>query len=77
MLTQRAEEVARHLMPQGKKEGNEWCIGSIHGETGKSLKIKLTGEKAGLWCDFALGMLFQVIFLIYGQIHDKSLSLLH
>lgn len=55
MLAQRAEEVARHLLPAGKKESNKWCVGSINGEAGKSLKIHLTGEKAGIWCDFAIG----------------------
>ncbi|MDW9176990.1 toprim domain-containing protein [Legionella pneumophila] len=55
LLAQRAEDIARHLLPQGKKEGNEWCVGSISGESGKSLRVRLTGEKAGIWCDFATG----------------------
>ncbi len=53
LLCQRAEEIARHLMPNGTKQGNEWCVGSIRGEPGKSLKIRIAGEKSGLWCDFA------------------------
>ncbi len=52
-LAQRAEDVARYLFPSGKREGNEWCVGSISGEPGKSLKVHLTGEKSGVWCDFA------------------------
>ncbi|KTD21997.1 bifunctional DNA primase/helicase [Legionella israelensis] len=55
LLAQRAEDVARYLLPQGKKENNEWCVGSINGESGKSLRVHLTGEKAGVWCDFATG----------------------
>jgi len=54
-LAQRVEDIARHLFPQGKKEGSEWCVGSIAGEPGKSLKIHLVGDKAGVWCDFAEG----------------------
>ncbi|WP_412756285.1 toprim domain-containing protein [Legionella bozemanae] len=54
-LAQRAEEIARYLLPNGKRHGNEWCVGSISGEIGKSLKIHLIGEKAGVWCDFATG----------------------
>lgn len=54
-LAQRAEAVAKHLFPNGKKIGNEYCIGSVNGETGKSLKICLSGEKAGIWSDFATG----------------------
>ncbi len=55
VLAQRAEDVARYLLPQGKREGQEWCVGSIDGGSGKSLKLHLTGEKSGIWCDFATG----------------------
>ena len=55
MLAERAEEVARHLFPLGKLEGHEWCVGSIEGEAGKSLKIRVEGLKSGLWADFATG----------------------
>ena len=55
ILAQRAEDVARYLLPQGKREGQEWCVGSIDGGSGKSLKLHLTGEKSGIWCDFATG----------------------
>jgi hypothetical protein len=34
ILAQRAEDVARYLLPQGKKVGNEWEVGSISGEQG-------------------------------------------
>lgn len=54
-LSQRAEDFVRFLFPLGKKKGNEWCIGSIHGDEGVSLKIHLKGAKAGVWCDFATG----------------------
>ena len=54
-LAQRSEEIARYLLPNGKRQGSEWCIGNINGESGSSLKIHLTGDKAGLWCDFATG----------------------
>ena len=53
LLAQRADDIARYLLPQGKKDGNEWCVGSINAEPGKSLRVHLTGEKAGVWCDFA------------------------
>ena len=54
-LAQRSEDVASYLLPQGKREGNEWCVGSINGEPGNSLKVHLSGKKAGVWCDFATG----------------------
>lgn len=54
-LSQRAEDIARHLLPNGHKEGNEWRVGSASGETGRSLGVHLIGEKAGIWSDFANG----------------------
>ncbi|MDZ4345947.1 MAG: hypothetical protein U1E51_26335 [Candidatus Binatia bacterium] len=53
LLTARAEEVCRHLLPNGKLQGGQWCVGSISGEAGDSLKVHLTGTRAGSWVDFA------------------------
>lgn len=53
MLALRAEEVAKNLLPNGKKKGNEWLVGDIHGRAGNSLSVCLSGDKAGVFCDFA------------------------
>jgi hypothetical protein len=55
LLLQRVEELARYLFPAGKRESNHWCVGDITGVPGKSFKICIAGEKAGLWGDFAGG----------------------
>lgn len=52
-LAQRVEEVARHLLPAGKRVHDEWHVGNVGGDKGESLKITLAGEKKGLWFDFA------------------------
>jgi twinkle protein len=52
-LAERADEFVRPLLPDGVEKGGEWCVGSINGEPGESLKIKLTGDNAGLWKDWA------------------------
>lgn len=54
-LARRAEDIAQHLLPNGTKANNEWRAGSIRGEKGQSLGVHLTGDKAGLWCDFGNG----------------------
>src|SRR5574340_608846 len=54
-LADRAADVAEWLLPNGKKASGEWCVGSIAGETGKSLKVRLTGAKRGMWKDFNSG----------------------
>lgn len=51
-LVERVEEVCRHLLPAGKREGGEWVAGNIDGHPGRSLKVNLN-DKAGLWRDFA------------------------
>ncbi|MCC8361605.1 toprim domain-containing protein [Lysobacter sp. A6] len=55
MLAQRAEDVAAMLLPEGARQGREWCVGSLGGEAGASLKVHLGGSKAGVWADFATG----------------------
>jgi len=52
LLAQRVDSVVSYLLPNGKREGHEWRTGSVDGEPGKSLGVHLTGEKAGVWCDF-------------------------
>ncbi|QJQ31810.1 hypothetical protein GV829_04575 [Sphingomonas lacunae] len=55
MLKDRVEQLARELLPGGRKDGKEWCVGSIHGEKGQSLRVSLRGSKQGWWRDFAAG----------------------
>lgn len=52
-LAERARDVAEYLLPRGVLHGREWCVGSINGEAGESLKVSTGGGKAGTWADFA------------------------
>jgi twinkle protein len=52
-LAAQAESVVRELLPGGKVHGHEWCVGSINGEAGESLKVQLQGDRVGKWKDFA------------------------
>lgn len=54
-LASNAQGVAEYLLPQGRKEAAEWRAGSIGGEKGQSLGVRLTGPKAGVWADFSTG----------------------
>jgi twinkle protein len=45
----------RHLLPAGVIQGSEYCVGGIGGEKGQSLRIHMSGNKAGVWSDFASG----------------------
>src|SRR5690348_12154882 len=52
MLAERAEDVCRYLLPNGRRVGHEWKAGGVDGHAGDSLGVRLTGEKAGVWQDF-------------------------
>ncbi|WP_295379593.1 toprim domain-containing protein [uncultured Pseudacidovorax sp.] len=54
-LASRAEDVVRHLLPGGRRQGQEWKAGNTLGEKGDSLSVRLSGAKAGVWKDFAGG----------------------
>ena len=54
-LNDHAAEVVAHLLPEGKREGREWVVGSVNGEPGRSTRICLEGLKRGRWADFADG----------------------
>lgn len=55
MLAGQAERIATDLLPNGKRIGNNWCVGSIDAEAGDSLRVCISGSKAGIWSDFATG----------------------
>ena len=54
-LASRAEEFVQWLLPNGRKQGHEWLVGSLRGEPGQSCRVILSGEKAGLFIDWASG----------------------
>lgn len=58
-----------YLLPNGKKKGNEWCVGDLTGSAGESLKIVISGQKAGLWAEFGgheKGGIFDLIMAVRG-----------
>jgi len=52
-LARRAEEVARALYPHAKKEGRYIVVGDIHGAPGKSFRIAVDGQWAGMARDWS------------------------
>jgi hypothetical protein len=52
LLANQAEAVCEHLLPHGRRDGRDWSVGSVSGEPGNSMKVTLSGTKAGVWCDF-------------------------
>lgn len=55
MLAARMALLAQQVLPGGKRIGSEWVCGDITGKPGRSLSVRLTGPKAGIWSDFGGG----------------------
>ena len=71
-LASQAQSVCNELLPAGRVTRGEFEIGSIAGEEGKSLKVRVDGPKAGLWTDFAAGKGGDLIDL-WCQVRDQGL----
>lgn len=52
-LAPHASTICQELYPDGRIESGHFKIGSLDGESGRSLSVILNGEKAGMWTDFA------------------------
>jgi twinkle protein len=52
-LAESATTVAEYLLPRGKRVAGEWKAGSVSGEEGQSLSVRVAGAKRGIWRDFA------------------------
>jgi len=56
LLCQNVLSVCKLLLPDGQITGDEYCVGSLNGEKGSSLRVHIgKGEKLGLWTDFSTG----------------------
>lgn len=55
-LAEQSESVCAMLLPGGRRSGNDWVCGDVAGGRGNSLKVCLSGSKAGIWADFAAGI---------------------
>lgn len=55
LMADNAQLVAEHLLPNGRKMGKEWKVGSTGGEEGRSMSVCVGGAKRGVWKDFDSG----------------------
>ncbi len=44
LLSERVESLCAHLLPNGKRNGKHWEVGSVDGEKGQSCKVYLDGN---------------------------------
>ncbi|MBA8757810.1 AAA family ATPase [Wolbachia pipientis] len=70
-LLQNIRSCLFHLLPKGTFRGDKFYVGDVQGNKGKSTVIELTGERAGLWKDFATGEGGDIIDL-WATVHGKN-----
>ncbi len=70
-LLQNIRSCLFHLLPRGTFRGDKFYVGDVQGNKGKSTVIELTGERAGLWKDFATGEGGDIIDL-WAAVHGKN-----
>jgi hypothetical protein len=70
-LAGRIEELAPHLLPAGYRQGAEWRCGSVDGDAGHSLAVRLTGAKSGVWADFSTGQSGDALDLVR-EVHELN-----
>lgn len=67
LLAQNAQEVCRHYLPAGRREGRYWMVGDVAGTPGRSLYVRLFETERGAignWLDAATGEHGDLIDLI-------------
>jgi hypothetical protein len=79
-LAENAEAVCKEYLSQGRRCGNYWLAGDVHGNQGRSLFVRLAGPScgrgaAGKWTDAATtehGDLLDLISLNRGHTHLRD-----
>ncbi|MBC7285332.1 toprim domain-containing protein [Hoeflea sp.] len=77
-LGEQAEAVCRYYLPNGRRQGRYWICGDVMGTPGRSLYVRLSGERAGKWADAAVasehGDLLDLIALNRGLDYRAALD---
>ena len=76
-LAGEVEAVCRAYLPAGLRQGRYWIVGDVQGTAGRSLFVKLSGDRAGKWMDAATGEHGDLLDLIHlNQSHAEFRSTL-
>ena len=73
-LAARAPALAAELLPHGVREGQEWRVGSLGGERGRSLAVHLSGDRAGVWSDFSSGEGGDALDLVAARLYRGDIA---
>lgn len=75
-LSERAEEVCRRYLPNGRRVGNYWIVGDKYNAKGRSLYLRLKGPPsgrgaAGRWTDGSSGEFGDLLDIIASAIRSQ------
>lgn len=70
----RAHEILEYLWPSGMWEGDEYVVGDVRGEPGRSLKVSCHRSKIGVGQDFATGEVFGDLIDCWSAAHGKTVK---
>ena len=73
-LAQNAEAVCRHYLSNGRRSGGYWHVGDVANTPGQSLYVRLSGSRAGKWCDAATAQHGDLLDLIAASCKLASLK---
>jgi hypothetical protein len=73
-LAQNAEAVCRHYLSNGRRGGGYWHVGDVANTPGQSLYVRLSGSRAGKWCDAATAEHGDLLDLIAASCKLSSLK---
>ena len=74
-LAARAEEVCRHYLPNGRRQGRYWICGDLAGARGRSLFVRLRGPGTpGKFADMATGEHGDLLDVIRHRSHAPTLG---
>lgn len=63
-LARDAEAVCRYYLSAGHRAGNYWIVGDVANNKGRSLYVRLKGDRAGRWTDAASGQYGDLLDLV-------------
>lgn len=74
-LQKRLDSLVMQLFPQASLDTGKrnWCLGSIHGEAGQSLRIARNERKLGWWKDFSSGEGGDVLSLVQAALGHRDM----
>ena len=73
-LLDRLPQVLSHLFPNGNIRGQQFFIGDVEGNAGKSLVVELAGDKAGMWLDFSTSESGDILDL-WARVHRQDIKI--